>query len=70
MSIIQQKDKAEPQNLLGIPITELAKLCIDPAILLAALSLAYQQGYKLANEQAHRFYHMMFAGQNETAIKN
>jgi len=70
MNIIHQKDNVEPFNLLNIPITELAKPCDDPVILLASLSLAYQLGYKLATEKCHRFYHTMFAGQDETAIKN
>lgn len=70
MSILPQNNKTEPQNILDLPITELAKLCKDPQTLLTALNLAYQQGYKLANERAHRFYHMMFTGQDETAIKN
>lgn len=70
MNIIQQKDKAKPKSILDLPADELAKLCQDPAILLKALNLARQQGFKLANERCHRFYRMMLTGQDETAIKN
>ena len=70
MSILAQNDKAEPKSLLDLPVTELAKLCQDPAILLATLSIAYQHGYKIAQEQCHRHYHMMLAGNDEKVIKD
>lgn len=72
MSTIQQKgkDKSQSVNVLEIPTSELVSLCKDPQTLLTVINLAYQQGYKLAQEQCHRFYRMMFAGQDELSIKN
>ena len=55
-------DKAAP-TLANIPIGDLAKHCQDPTMLATVVSLAYNQGYKLGQEQAHRYYSMMLAGQ-------
>jgi len=67
MISIQQTDK---QELGDIPLAKLATLCRNPKTLATALSIAYNQGYKIGQEQAHRFYGMMFAGQSEVTITN
>lgn len=58
------------EQLLDTQLGKLAKQCQDPRLLTTVLSIAYNQGYKIGQEQAHRFYRMMFAGQTEVTIKN
>lgn len=55
-------DTAAP-TLAGIPIGDLAQHCQDPTMLATVVSLAYNQGYKLGQEQAHRYYSTMMARQ-------
>ena len=62
-------DTAAP-TLAGIPIGDLAKHCHDPAMLATVVSLAYNQGYKLGQEQTHRYYGTMLARQCQLTIEN
>jgi len=68
MTIIAQT--REVPALTGIPTERLVQHCQDPAVLASVISLAYNQGYKVGQEQAHRYYTTMFAGQRETTIEN
>jgi len=65
MTIVTQAEKKEIPALSGIPIERLVQHCQDPATLAAVISLAFNQGYKLGLEQAHRGYSTMFAGQRK-----
>ena len=70
MAIIPQTERQERTALADIPIGDLAKHCQDPSILTTVISLAFNQGYRLGQEQGHRYYNMMFKGQSETIINN
>jgi hypothetical protein len=61
-----QTENKEIPALSGIPIERLAQHCQDPATLAAVISLAYNQGYKLGREQAHRDYSTMFQSQRKS----
>jgi hypothetical protein len=70
MAIIPHAERQELPALADIPISDLAQHCQDPSMLTTIISLAFNQGYKLGQEQAHRYYNMMFKGQSETIINN
>jgi len=70
MAIIQQTHKEEQADILNTPIVKLAGMCQRPERLAAIVSIAWNEGYKLGQEQAHRYYRMMLAGQDETTIMN
>jgi len=67
---LPQTERGQIPALSGIPIERLAQHCQDPATLAAVISLAFNQGYQLGLEQAHRGYNAMFAGQRKPIIEN
>ena len=70
MSIIQQEGKQEQADVLKIPIAKLAAMCQRPETLATVISIAVNAGYKTGQEQAHKYYRMMFARQDEITITN
>ena len=56
-------EAGEIKSLADFPIGELAKHCQDPTMLATVVSLAFNQGYKLGQEQTHRYYSTMMARQ-------
>lgn len=70
MAIIPRTETQELSSLADIPIGELAKHCHDPAMLGTVISMAYNLGYKLGQEQAHNQYNVMFKGQHEIELRN
>ena len=70
MSIIQQEGKQEQVDVFRVPLDKLAVMCQRPQTLATVISIAKNVGYKAGQEQAHRYYRMMFAGQDEITIKN
>jgi len=70
MSIIQQEGKQEQVGVFRIPLDKLAAMCQRPETLATVISIAVNAGYKAGQEQAHKYYRMMFAGQDEITITN
>jgi len=70
MSIIQQEGKQEQVDIFRIPLDKLAIMCQRPETLAAVISINRNEGYRLGQEQAHKYYRMMFAGQDEITITN
>jgi len=70
MSIIQQATKDEQEDILKVPLIKLAAMCQRPETLAAVISINRNEGYRLGQEQAHKYYRMMFAGQDEITITN
>ena len=70
MSIIQQEGKQEQVDVLKIPLDKLAVMCQRPEVLATVISINRNEGYRLGQEQAHKYYRMMFAGQDEITITN
>ena len=70
MAIIQQEGKQEQLDVFRIPLGKLAVMCQCPETLATVISIAVNAGYKSGQEQAHKYYRMMFAGQDEITIKN
>jgi len=70
MSIIQQTKKDEQVDVLNIPIITLAVMCQRPETLATVISIAVNEGYRAGQQQAHKYYRMMFAGQDEITIQN
>ena len=70
MSIIQQEDKQEQMDVFRVPLDKLAAMCRRPETLATVVSIAKNVGYKAGQEQAHKYYRMMFAGYDEITITN
>jgi len=70
MNIIQQEGKQEQVDVFRVPLDKLTAMCQRPETLATVISIAVNVGYKAGQEQAHRYYRMMFAGQDEITIKN
>jgi len=65
-------NEAEITEIMQIPVSELLKLCPDPAIAVTILSLAIQRGIEKGQAQVCENYNraMLLRGYNEVSIQN
>ena len=58
------------EDILNIPISELAKHANDPRMLALIIGVAFNQGIQLGRNQTHTGYNRMFKGYTEETIKS